>query len=328
MAGEIIVVDDNQTKVETNPPVDTVIQNDTNPTILTSDIQTKITVVETESLPTQIVDEVIRSKISSDLVPEALHIIYPGIPGQNPNDSYTNLVPVPEDLGGVEQGDTFNNQTFSQMFDKLLYPYQYPSFTSFYISGQSSTVEVGDIVVGGFRPFIWATTNTANAPRVDVLYGLNVLATGLVNDGDQSVDIGSDVQLMGVGSATWTINSENTQGGSLSRDYRINWRYANHYGNSVSTVLDESAILGLSSSSLVSGYSGTYSFSAGGGYKYICYPVSFGLYTKATDPDTGFAVAMELPYMVSITNAAGVTADYYVHRTTNIINASLRITLS
>jgi hypothetical protein len=44
-------------------------------------------------------------------------------------ETYTNANPVPETIGGISAGSTFNNKTTSEMLDLLLYPYIAPSIS-------------------------------------------------------------------------------------------------------------------------------------------------------------------------------------------------------
>ncbi len=46
-------------------------------------------------------------------------------------NNFTNLNPMPEDVGGHEAGTTFNDVLITDVINDLLYPYQYPEFTSF-----------------------------------------------------------------------------------------------------------------------------------------------------------------------------------------------------
>jgi len=261
-----------------------------------------------------------------------------GIPGPAGEDggggigdvNYTNFTPVPEDIGGIEAGETFDDVPVQTMWDKLLYPYQHPSFTTFYMASQSTTIEVGSAVIGGVRTFNWDTNNDQNVKpnTITILQGSTTIYQNGANDNNQDVNIGSDIIKTSASTQTWTIQSLNTREETISRNYSVRWRWANHFGNNNNTSLNESDILGLSDKSLVTGYSGIYSFSAGGGYKYICYPVAFGMYSKAVDVDTGFGMAMETAEIVNITNVNGIDEDYYVHRTTNFINGAIRIQLS
>ena len=57
--------------------------------------------------------------------------------------TYTNSTPVPQDLGGIESGDTFSDETMTQMFDQLLYPYIAPS-VNLSVTPTNSLREYGD----------------------------------------------------------------------------------------------------------------------------------------------------------------------------------------
>jgi hypothetical protein len=91
--------------------------------------------------------------------------------------------------------------------------------------------------------------------------------------------------------------------------------------------LVETDIESLRVGNLSSTFVGTYSFVAGG-YKYISYPSSFGTATSFKDVDTNFNVAMEAPYIISVTNTFGQTTNYNVHRTTNILGGAITIQVS
>ena len=78
-----------------------------------------------------------------------------------PGDQYTNSTPTPSPLGGIPAGSTFAAQTMTQMWNRLLYPYQFPVFTSFSITGQAAILEVGDTSLAN-PTFTWSTSNSSN----------------------------------------------------------------------------------------------------------------------------------------------------------------------
>lgn len=65
-----------------------------------------------------------------------------------------------------------------------------------------------------------------------------------------------------------------------------------------------------------------------GDYKYFCYPTTLGTATTFKDSSTNLDVAMESPYLISVTNTYGTTLSYRVHRTTNILGSSINIIIS
>ena len=256
-----------------------------------------------------------------------------GIPGKDGTNAgsgiYNNTDPVPYDVGGIEAGETFYDVPLEDMWEKLLYPYVQPSFTSFYLSGQSNSLEVGDSITGGSREFIWSTTYSDNINPDEIIIKENgtIIANALSNDGTEFIDIGTDIQKLSADTHIFSIESTNTDTSVSARNFTITWRWSNYYGISLNESLTTTDITNLSNNNLISSYVGTYSF-AETGYKYICYPVVFGQYNSAKDVDTGFAIAMNDPVIVNVLNSKGIYEDYYVYRTTYVINSSINIILS
>ncbi len=248
-----------------------------------------------------------------------------GIPG-----NYTNLNPMPENLGGWEAGSTFNNVGITAMWDGLLYPYQYPTFSSFSIQGQSNPLEVGDSIPTNIT-FIWSTTNdsniVANTIDIDDVTGSLNLATDISNDGIEPIIMIAPITKLTEDSHIFRITGDNTQSQNFIRNATYNWNWRLYYGEDTTTPLIENDIEGLRVSILTTTFARTYSFQAGG-YKYICYPSSFGTATTFKDTATNLDVPFETPYIVSVTNTFGQTTDYRVHRTTNIIGSAIDIQVS
>ena len=84
MARQCVGTEDNGTSVKTIEGQDTVITSDDEATIIVSKSTGKVTIIQEDKLPTHLVDGAIKSKISSDLIPEAIQIIDPGLPGNLP----------------------------------------------------------------------------------------------------------------------------------------------------------------------------------------------------------------------------------------------------
>jgi hypothetical protein len=64
--------------------------------------------------------------------------------------------PIPENIGGWKKGDIINNIPLSEVVRTLLYPYEAPTFTSFYLSG-TPVLEIGDILASA--TFNWSISN-------------------------------------------------------------------------------------------------------------------------------------------------------------------------
>jgi hypothetical protein len=241
---------------------------------------------------------------------------------------FTNANPMPEDVGGYEPGSTFDDATLQQLFQNLLYPYQYPAVTSFSIPGQATTLEVGDSVPGGLTTFNWDISNDVNVNTNSISIkdetSNTLYSVSLTNDNNESIDIGSAITKTSASSNTWRLSAQNTRGQSISRTFNVYWKWRTYYGTSPNTSLSENEVKSLVSTSLDSNFSGNKSVSSEN-YKYFAYPTSFGLKSTFQDAVNGFAVAMEPAETLSITNEFGISTDYYIHRTTNPIVGSLTV---
>jgi hypothetical protein len=242
--------------------------------------------------------------------------------------TYTNSTPMPEDVGGLEAGTTFSSSTLDDILDALLYPYQEPAFTTF-TNGASTTFEVGDVLAAN-STFTWSTTYSANVATNsitirDVTNAVN-LVTSSANDGTEATTHGA-ITYATQDSHTFSISAQNTEGTTFSKTLTHYWRWRLYYGESVTTPLVEANIEALRASMLTSSFARTYSF-LGGGYKYICYPSSFGTATSFIDTSTGLTVPFQASYLVSVTNTYGQTTNYRVHRSTNILGGSINIQVS
>jgi hypothetical protein len=247
--------------------------------------------------------------------------------GGGSGDTYTSAVPMSVAVGGWEAGSTFSNKTMKQMWDGLLYPYQAPSFSSFLISGQATTLEVGDSTSAN-PTFLWSTTNSSNisANTIDIfdVTGGTTLANNIANNGTFASSLAAITKTSAT-SHTFRIEGTNTKSAIFSRNFAVSWLWKKFYGQSTDPgPLDEGELEGLITSSLSSSYAGSYAFGSGG-YKYICYPTTFGTATSFKDSLTQLDVAMEPSYTITITNDFGIAQAYNIHRTTNILGATITI---
>lgn len=247
--------------------------------------------------------------------------------------TYTNATATPITVGGISAGSTFSNKTMKEMWDALLYPYQPPAFTSFSRGNLNSTYELGEMMVAGSQTFTWSTSNSSNvsANTITIVQNISPVTTLLsnsANDGSEVVVVPTQYSAGTSSTVTlYTISAYNSLGSPFSTTISRSWRPRIYYGTSLTTPLTEADIEGLVNNPLASGFAGTYSFAAGG-YKYFCYPSSFGTATVFTNTANGFNVPMEPVYVVSVTNIYGVTLNYNVHRSTNILGGSINIQIS
>ena len=243
---------------------------------------------------------------------------------------YNNADPTPQPLGGIAAGTTFADVSMQDMWTSLLYPYQYPAFTSFTMMGMPSSFEVGNGISAGSHTWTWVTSNPANV-AVDSIeisgLGFSVIC-GQPNSGSLAIMM-SAVKLMTAGIGTWNILGTNTHSGVFARSLSVPWLWRMYWGTSPLPGLTEGQVLALSGSSLVSGYSGTRHFAAAPGeYKYVAYPAAFGTATHFTDASTMLAVPFETPFVLTITNSFGASTAYNIHRSTYMLGGAMGIIVS
>jgi hypothetical protein len=230
--------------------------------------------------------------------------------------------------------------------NNLLNPFQAPAFTSFAISGQAATVEVGSTIAAGSKTFIWATSNSGNVAvnsiSITDVNTSTVIGSGLPNNGSTAIIISAVTSNVST-THTWAISGKDIQNTTFNRNFTVNWLWRVYAGVSTNTTLASSDILALSVTSLQSTVGGTYALSAGG-YKYFCVPTSFTQPVSFKDQATGFNVPMAdttanaaysnvnpsgINYaIVSVTNTPGVTTNYAVYRSYNQLGASINLVVA
>jgi len=243
---------------------------------------------------------------------------------------YTNINPTTLAVGGITVGSYFSNQTMGEMWDSLLYANQYPIFLTFDNNEIDAMYEVGYTIPIGSKTFTWTSINplliTPNS--IEISGPGFTTVTGLADDSSESVNFTSTIQHIIPGSSMWTIQGENLNTlATFNRTKITSWRWRAFWGISENTSLIEAEIEALHSNQLRSDFVDTFSFNATG-YKYFCYPVSFGVATQFTDVLTSLNVAMNPYNIVSITNPYGQTINYNVHRTTNKLGSAIDIIVS
>lgn len=116
---------------------------------------------------------------------------------------------------------------------------------------------------------------------------------------------------------------------SLVRSDAINWVYRVYWGDNASASLNESQVKALAHNALQPSRAATYAFEASPGqYKYVAYPVEYGLAAAFIDPTTNFEVPMVGPQVVTITNTYSLAVDYYVYRSFNQLGGALSIRMT
>jgi hypothetical protein len=242
---------------------------------------------------------------------------------------------VPTDHGGLESGTTIKGLSPCDVLNMILYPYQYPAFTSFYIDGQATILEIGDKISGGTRTFKWVTKNNENIVdntlKITDVNTNTILGENLANDGSEDLDIGDDkVKTAPNSSYVWKIEGTNTKNEIFSRNFTVYWRAKVFWGNSVNDTITEDEVKNNFNSQLKSNFPGTYNYTNSGQeeYYYIVYPDTFGDLSEWKDTETGFGVDYTQLDNINITNDFNVTLSYKVYRTTYKQTSDLNSSIS
>lgn len=253
---------------------------------------------------------------------------------------YQNPLPTTTAIGGIPAGSTFFNtpKSFADFALASGYAYINPAFTAFSITG-AVTQEVGQKITG-VQTFTWAISNIGNVQANSInIYDTEIpqtLITGHSTVSPATFDFstlpGGGVVLNLPGVYTWRIEGINTNLQTFLRNYLVNWYWRKFWGTNASATLTEAQIEALVSQNLSNVTAGNYSFAeAAGQYKYFAFQKDLpqpNYLTDFKDQATGFNVAMQPPYLVTITNSFLITTDYYIYRTTNIAGGAATIVVS
>lgn len=268
---------------------------------------------------------------------------------------YTNTTPVPETLGGILQGSTFDHVNITGVLDTLLYPQLNPAFTMFRVDGMTSMqFEVGDVFAAGDHLFTWTTSNPAYviADTISIYNhtGGTTLATGLPNDGTETVNVPSAITKTSRAAHYFRIAGENSKHLLFARYFSMEWLWHRYVGDSADPMLDEAGLQALLvDNGLSKLMTGTFSFTSPG-YKYFAFPADSGwinpyngnFYVKQVESIRDYATNLNIAMAddtdgytnvtnginhrtVTLTNVFGYNRTYYVYRTKHVINGSVTI---
>lgn len=247
--------------------------------------------------------------------------------------TYTNETPMPQAVGGLSAGTSFNAQTVKQVLDGLLYPYQSPSFNLFQFknshSSNVSNKEIGqELNLGTSRVFRLGASNTQNISNITIKEnGVTVLdSVSYPSSNEVTITSSTIFSRDTIGSITmYTLTGENNQGGSISNPKTIaaNWRARIYYGRSTSDTATESLVKGLEKSELHAStpYNIVKNTTSGPGYLYVAIPKGILSGVKLYD-EGGANNVPQTVTTINITNAYGLSMDYDVYRSNNYLNAS------
>lgn len=260
-----------------------------------------------------------------------------------PNTPYTNASASEVTLGGLPT-TSFSSVSFNNVLDSVLYPSLQANITNFQIQGVETSYEVGNGIINTSGPYTisWTLSNTSNLTS-NQLYVISHTGSYVYGPtSNTSPIIGYTVSnttllLSTTGSYTWKLSVLRTNGERIYSNYVSNWYYGIYYGASTQSGVTNSFHTKLISTPLLSNsVSGNYTFPSGGttSYKYITVPDSLtsikliswkGMPVVMADSTDGFTSSLnDINYnLVSFTNQYGVTSNYKIYRTKNMLTATM-----
>lgn len=125
---------------------------------------------------------------------------------------YDGTSPTTLTIGGMPAGTALTGRTWQSIIEELLVEYINPTFTGFAVTDVTSIIEVG-VALSGAKNFTWSTSSSGNVQTDSIairdVTGAVYLATGLANDGAQSIDIGTITNTSPM-SRAWRAEGVNT----------------------------------------------------------------------------------------------------------------------
>lgn len=234
--------------------------------------------------------------------------------------TYSTTSPVPTTIGGIEAGKEYTNENITTVINDLLFPYQYPAFSTFTVDGASSgSYEVGYTYAAGDKVFAWTTTNNSNIkPNSVTLNG----TAGLTNDGTETQAI-SAITNNTVATSTFTISAENTKNQTFSKIITLSWGMKRFWGVSASTSLNDAGILLLNSEIATSRVKTVTYDCTGGRYFYFAYPSAWGDLnnTKINSLTWNDWVLVSRGFA----NQYGVKIPMNIYRSYNLLNGTITV---
>ena len=203
-------------------------------------------------------------------------------------------------------------------------PYVPPVFTSFLISGQATTVEVGTVIAAGNKAFSWSITlNDGVVPTIDIYDNTNAttLLAGTPNDGSQSVPVpavtfannGQSQSYKGIGNNTSPAGTFN------SANFVITARFLQFYGPTAAPSGNSPAVRALPSNRFATGTTFNLTTGTTDNIFEIALPPGQTL-VSVFDATAGFFITVAFTTGTIVVNDAGGNPHIYnIYRLTNAV---------
>lgn len=251
---------------------------------------------------------------------------------------YSSSIPNTVTVGGLNQGDTYNNVHIHQMWFDLTHPYLYPEP---HLEIFPKIVEVGAQV--GIVNFTWTSSQIENVKEntgTILVDGWNnyhywqIVLSGQAIPGAKTHGFSPNLVRTDYGSIDFMFDEQNTKGGYVNTIEKMWWYWPIYFGVSQEEHITAPQILNLTKQLESPNWKPGDWFHQGPGYKYFAIPDVYDTPVTIKEKETGFGLAVaadEEGYteggseyynykFIWITNIYGVTARYRLYRSTNYLN--------
>lgn len=254
-----------------------------------------------------------------------------------PNTPYTNSNNSENIVGGLLKNNTYTDVTIKSILDMMLYPSLQPAITSFTIQGASNLYEVGYQQPSGTYTMSWVISNTSSL-ETDSLYIYGTAGNiiyGPTNNSGPIINTFPNLQYLSPITLTYSLSVGVNSGIRITSPFSITWNWGVQYGNATSSLLTTYGGFISYATNLNGTPFGSYTLPGGTpSYKYIFIPDSFSTISNIfwnnipvvmADSIDGYTwSANNLNYnLVSYNNIWGVTSNYKIYRTKNMITATM-----
>lgn len=249
---------------------------------------------------------------------------------QNNTFLYNNELPMPVDVGLLPKGTKFKDVDLRVLFTKLLYGFNFPKFTDFFIDGLPDNVEIGYTIAGGDYPanFIISDPELLRTDSISILKDGLVLSDNLPNISPVNITLAQEVWDT-IQNITFEISAYDTTGVSFNKYFTLNYKYKIYYGEYGEDITDTgfpNPLAVLRASELVIDIYGEYFFQnipLGSNYKWFCYPAILGENYVFYDVVSDIALVLSDVLKINIVNQYGITIEYNCYRTLNEIHEDI-----
>ena len=239
--------------------------------------------------------------------------------------TYNGPSPSTVPVNDIPAGTNIAGMTYDQLLGNIYAPPIAPAFSSFLITGQATTVEVGTLIPAANYTFTWGINlGTGTVPTIDI-YNNTTAATilaGTPNDGTELVALPAvNLIIDGQTQSYKGIGNNTTPPGTFdSSNFVITARYAEFYGPTAVEAVNSAQVRALPLSRFTSA-GNSFSFNTGIVEKIfqIAIPATKTL-VSVFDATAGFFITGSFTLSTfNVNDAAGTPVSYNVYTLTNAV---------